>query len=124
MIAWLIRGGWVTQLRTFAWILVWPEIIYEVQYQLKSEAIEKSKKGNKSRSGSSESTESTDESSAEKHSHTDPSVPLTTEQVAENARLERLADKLAKKPPKQQLTSPRCQDLLLQSILQSTTLSI
>ncbi|KAN0117279.1 Nitrogen Permease regulator of amino acid transport activity 3 domain containing protein [Hyaloscypha variabilis] len=96
MIAWLIRGGWVTQLRTFAWILVWPEIIYEVQYQLKSEAIEKSKKGNKSRSGSSESTESTDESSAEKHSHTDPSVPLTTEQVAENARLERLADKLAK----------------------------
>jgi len=96
MIAWLIRGGWVTQLRTFAWILVWPEIIYEVQYQLKSEAIEKSKKSTKSTSGSSESTESTDESSAEKHSSIDPSAPLTTEQVAENARLERLADKLAK----------------------------
>ena len=96
MVAWLIRGGWVTQLRTFAWILVWPEIIYEVQYQLKSEAIEKSKKGAKSQSGSSESTESTDESSPEKHSSTDPSAPLTTEQVAENARLERLADKLAK----------------------------
>jgi nitrogen permease regulator 3 len=96
MIAWLIRGGWVTQLRTFAWILVWPEIIYEVQYQLKAEAIEKSKKGTKSQSGSSESTESTDESSPEKLSSIDPSAPLTTEQVAENARLERLADKLAK----------------------------
>ncbi|KAE9376819.1 hypothetical protein N431DRAFT_479975 [Stipitochalara longipes BDJ] len=96
MIAWLIRGGWVTQLRTFAWILVWPEIIYEVQYQLKSEAIEKSKKGTKSTSGSSESTESTDESSPEKQISIDPSAPLTTEQVAENARLERLADKLAK----------------------------
>jgi hypothetical protein len=96
MLAWLIRGGWVTQLRTFAWILVWPEIIYEVQYQLKSEAIERSKKGTKSQSGSSESTESTDESGPEKHHDIDPSAPLTTEQVAENARLERLADKLAK----------------------------
>lgn len=96
MLAWLIRGGWVTQLRTFAWILVWPEIMYEVEYQLKSEAIEKSKKGAKSQSGSSESQESTDESGPEKHSDIDPSAPLSTEQVAENARLERLADKLAK----------------------------
>jgi hypothetical protein len=96
MIAWLIRGGWVTQLRTFGWILVWPEIIYEVEYQLKSEAIERSKKGAKSQSGSSESQESTDESSPEKHGSIDPSAPPTTEQVAENARLERLADKLAK----------------------------
>lgn len=39
MLAWLVRGGWVTQLRTFARILVWPEIIYEVDYQLKAEAL-------------------------------------------------------------------------------------
>ncbi len=96
MLAWLIRGGWVTQLRTFAWILVWPEIIYEVEYQLRAEAIEKVKKGIKSHNGSSESAESTDESGADKVRDTDPSAPLTTEQVAENARLERLADKVLK----------------------------
>lgn len=96
MLAWLLRGGWVTQLRTFAWILVWPEIIYEVDYQLKAEAIEKSKKGTKSNSGSSESPESTDESGPDKNSDNDHATTLTTEQVAENARLGRLADKAAK----------------------------
>ncbi|XMA11076.1 hypothetical protein WAI453_003867 [Rhynchosporium graminicola] len=98
MLAWLIRGGWVTQLRTFAWILVWPEIIYEVEYQLRAESVEKAKKGIKSHNGDSSSAESlsTDESGAEKESDTDSNAPLTTEQVAENARLERLADKVAK----------------------------
>ncbi|CAL3963838.1 hypothetical protein PZA11_001338 [Diplocarpon coronariae] len=92
MLAWLIRGGWVTQLRTFAWILVWPEIIYEVEYQLRLEAIEKARKGMRSHTGSSESAGS--ESAGE--SSPDRSAPWTTEQVAENARLERLADKVAK----------------------------
>ncbi|KAK2626832.1 hypothetical protein QTJ16_004007 [Diplocarpon rosae] len=98
MLAWLIRGGWVTQLRTFAWILVWPEVIYEVEYQLRFEAIEKARKGIKSHNGSSESaeSESADESSPDKNSDVDRSAPWTTEQVAENARLERLADKVAK----------------------------
>lgn len=96
MLAWLIRGGWVTQLRTFAWILVWPELIYEVDYQLKADAIEKAKKGTKSNSGSSESPESTDESGPDKNSDNDYTQTLTTEQVAENARLGRLADKAAK----------------------------
>lgn len=96
MLAWLIRGGWVTQLRTFAWILVWPELIYEVDYQLKADAIEKSKKGTKSSSGSSDSPESTDESGPDKNSDNDHTRTLTTEQVAENARLGRLADKAAK----------------------------
>ncbi|KAL1899375.1 Nitrogen permease regulator 3 [Ceratocystis pirilliformis] len=32
MLAWLMRGGWVTQLCTFAYVVVWPEIIYEVRY--------------------------------------------------------------------------------------------
>ncbi|KAI9051017.1 hypothetical protein LZ554_005125 [Drepanopeziza brunnea f. sp. 'monogermtubi'] len=98
MLAWLIRGGWVTQLRSFAWILVWPEIIYEVVYQLRSDAIEKAKKGVKSRTGSSESaeSESTDESNPDRNRNLDRNAPLTTEQVAENARLERLANKVAK----------------------------
>jgi hypothetical protein len=97
MLAWLIRGGWVTQLRTFAWVLVWPEIIYEVEYQLKAEALEKAKKSSKSNSGSSESNnESTDESGPDRQSDSDFHIPLTIEQAAEKARLERLAQKLAK----------------------------
>lgn len=39
MLAWLIRRGWVTQLCTFAYIIVWPEIIYEVEYEMESEAL-------------------------------------------------------------------------------------
>lgn len=94
MLAWLMRGGWVTQLRTFAWILVWPEIMYEVNYQLKADAIEKYKKkaASQSQPTSGESAGSTDESSYEKK-NIDPHAPLTTEERAENARLERLAQR-------------------------------
>ena len=67
-----------------------------MEYQLRAEAIEKAKKGIKSNNGSSESTGSTDESGPDKGSDLDPTAPLTTEQVAENARLERLASKVAK----------------------------
>jgi hypothetical protein len=94
MLSWLIRGGWVTQLRTFAWILVWPEIVYEVEYELKAAELEKAKKA-ASGSASTESTESTDESGPEKNGNTDPSAPMTTAQAAENARLERLATRAA-----------------------------
>ena len=94
MLAWLVRGGWVTGLRTFAWILVWPEIIYEVQYQLQQAAVEKTKKVS---SGEEiVSPESTDESSPEK-THFNETGPLTTAQIAENARLERVATKAAEK---------------------------
>ncbi|PQE06462.1 hypothetical protein CJF32_00002389 [Rutstroemia sp. NJR-2017a WRK4] len=100
MLAWLIRGGWVTHLRTFAWIWVHPEIIYEVDYQLRAEALEKAKnadaqkKSGSSAEGSNSSSEVTDDSSgAENLSKLDPTAPLTTEQVAEAARLERLAAK-------------------------------
>lgn len=69
MLAWLVRGGWVTQLRAFAWILVWPEIVYEVDYLLKSEALEKAQKQHKkhidaSRSPSSAFTSPTNNSSS------------------------------------------------------------
>lgn len=34
MLGWLLRYGWVTQLRTFSWVVAWPEIKYEVEYEL------------------------------------------------------------------------------------------
>ncbi|OTB03058.1 hypothetical protein M426DRAFT_322086 [Hypoxylon sp. CI-4A] len=39
MLAWLMRGGWVTQLCTFAYVVVWPEILYEVDYELEAEEL-------------------------------------------------------------------------------------
>lgn len=39
MLAWLLRHGWVTQLCTFAYIVVWPEIIYEVEYEMEAEEL-------------------------------------------------------------------------------------
>jgi hypothetical protein len=39
MLAWLIRNGFVTALRTFAWVIVWPEVRYEVDYALDSVRI-------------------------------------------------------------------------------------
>ncbi|KAI1000443.1 Nitrogen permease regulator 3 [Podosphaera aphanis] len=94
MLAWLIRGGWVTQLRTFAWIQVWPEIQYEISYYIRAEAIEKAKNKQK-RSYDGSSTGLSDDSGSEVYP-INSDAPLTTEQVAEQARLQRLADKLAK----------------------------
>lgn len=95
MLAWLIRSGWVTHLRTFCWIWVWPEIIYEVEYQLKAEAIERTKNPPlQTAPGSPEGNNSSEEATdGEKTSPLDPTAPLTTEQAAEAARLERLAAK-------------------------------
>lgn len=44
MLSWLMRGGWVTQLCTFAYVVVWPEIIYEVEYTLEAEHIARAKR--------------------------------------------------------------------------------
>ncbi|KAK3394565.1 nitrogen permease regulator of amino acid transport activity 3-domain-containing protein [Podospora didyma] len=43
MLAWLMRGGWVTQLCTFAYVVVWPEIVYEVEYTLEVDEIARAK---------------------------------------------------------------------------------
>ncbi|KAM3502869.1 hypothetical protein MY10362_004567 [Beauveria mimosiformis] len=40
MLAWLMRGGWVTQLCTFAYVVVWPEIIYQVDYEMEADELE------------------------------------------------------------------------------------
>lgn len=104
MLGWLIRGGWVTQLRTFAWICVWPEIIYEVEHQLKKEALEKALLPDSTPSNStteessasgSEKMDGEAEKSKEKEKEKDPRAPLTTEATAEAARLARLAMKAA-----------------------------
>ncbi len=50
MLAWLVRGGWVTQLCTFAYVVVWPEIVYEVEYAMEAEEIAKAKKTQDGRS--------------------------------------------------------------------------
>lgn len=47
MLAWLMRGGWVTQLCTFAYVVVWPEIIYEVEYALEADEIARAKQSQK-----------------------------------------------------------------------------
>jgi hypothetical protein len=39
ILAWLMRGGWVTQLRTFAWVRVSPEIKVQVAAEMEREAI-------------------------------------------------------------------------------------
>ncbi|POS73612.1 hypothetical protein DHEL01_v207993 [Diaporthe helianthi] len=44
MLAWLMRGGWVAQLCTFAYVVVWPEILYEVEYALEAEEVAKAKR--------------------------------------------------------------------------------
>ena len=44
MLAWLMRDGWVTQLCTFAYVIVWPEIIYEVEYALEAEGLATAKR--------------------------------------------------------------------------------
>lgn len=44
MLAWLMRGGWVAQLCTFAYVVVWPEILYEVEYTLEAEEVAKAKR--------------------------------------------------------------------------------
>lgn len=43
ILAWLLRGGWVTQLRTFAWVKVTPSVKITVQEAIKREEIEKKK---------------------------------------------------------------------------------
>lgn len=41
ILAWLLRGGWVTQLRTFAWVKITPKVKAAVATQLRKDAEEK-----------------------------------------------------------------------------------
>ncbi|KAL1607892.1 Nitrogen permease regulator 3 [Paraconiothyrium brasiliense] len=53
ILAWLMRGGWVTQLRTFAWVRVSPEIKAEVAADMeREERMKKEQQDNESLAGS------------------------------------------------------------------------
>ncbi|KAI1375563.1 nitrogen permease regulator of amino acid transport activity 3-domain-containing protein [Hypoxylon crocopeplum] len=69
MLAWLMRGGWVTQLCTFAYVVVWPEILYEVDYELEAEELRRAQAQNE------EGRRSVDASCADSESHASSSPP-------------------------------------------------
>lgn len=131
MLAWLMRGGWVTQLCSFAYVVVWPEIMYEVDYDVEAEELRRaedptlgtsapssttiespderheSAEGPLAAIGSETSLTSRDADQGDHHRHRASSasskprpkspekahVPTMNEQVAEQARLERIAEK-------------------------------
>jgi hypothetical protein len=117
MLAWLMRRGWVTQLCTYAYVVVWPEIIYEVDYEMEAEdlaaASASSLEPPKPQTIAEEqehplSPTSTIDSvlqqqqqqqqqpQPQQHSSSSPSPhpdPSSIEHVAERARLERIATK-------------------------------
>lgn len=51
ILAWLIRGGWVCQICTYAYVVVWPEVQYEVEYGLETEALARIKQRQQRGSG-------------------------------------------------------------------------
>ncbi|EUC47484.1 hypothetical protein COCMIDRAFT_89980 [Bipolaris oryzae ATCC 44560] len=56
ILAWLMRGGWVTQLRTFAWVRVTPEIKAQVATEMdREERIKKAEEARKELLGDNES---------------------------------------------------------------------
>lgn len=80
----------MTQLCTFAYVVVWPEIQYEVEYELEAEELRRAEDpalGTSVPSSSFESTEDAHPPSGETR------VPTMNEQAAEQARLERIAEK-------------------------------
>lgn len=91
MLAWLLRNGWVTQLRSFAYILVWPEVIYEVQHALDKAAIEKEKNNETLTKSSLASSSSTTTLSDLARSSTTEAT--NTVAKAEDARVKRLRQK-------------------------------
>ncbi|KAM0342474.1 hypothetical protein ACHAPU_009549 [Fusarium lateritium] len=104
MLAWLMRRGWVTQLCTFAYVVVWPEIMYEVEYEMEAEELRAAADAdvdankNKEEEAKNDSSPTTSaprtSASSEVHSGTDGShAPTVAEQAAEKARLERIASK-------------------------------
>ncbi|KAL6155504.1 Nitrogen permease regulator 3 [Exserohilum turcicum] len=56
ILAWLMRGGWVTQLRTFAWVRVTPEIKAQVATEMeREERIKKAEEARKEMLGDNDS---------------------------------------------------------------------
>jgi hypothetical protein len=65
ILAWLLRGGWVTQLRTFARIKVTPEIKLAVETALRKEEVDRYlSKSNNSNSTATDDSDSNDDASS------------------------------------------------------------
>lgn len=119
MLAWLMRRGWVTQLCTFAYVVAWPEIIYEVEYEMEAEELAASEQtqdaaapvdpddqptspktttpiGSGALAAGPTVTPPTSSSSGDPPPTASPTTsppPSTAEHAAERARLERIATK-------------------------------
>lgn len=97
MLAWLMRGGWVTQLCTFAYIVVWPEILYEVDYEMEAEELDPSTAAVPVTSPPAITTTSPIPSSPSSSSlsSTTSSLPpeQSTSETAEAARLDRIRER-------------------------------
>ncbi|POR36515.1 Nitrogen permease regulator 3 [Tolypocladium paradoxum] len=107
MLAWLMRGGWVTQLCSFAYVVVWPEILYEVDYEIEAEelaaAAEEARAQERDADAASPPADDANkppaEAEAPDHHHpedTGAAARPTVEHAAEMARLERIAIKASR----------------------------
>ena len=102
MLAWLMRNGWVTQLCTFAYVVVWPEIIYEVEYAMEAEELSREKSAaaeagdanNPATASSDPDPASSSESTSTSSLPSSGAPPTAAERIAEAARLDRLKAKL------------------------------
>lgn len=107
MLAWLMRGAWVTQLCTFAYVVVWPEIIYEVEHKLESDELRKAEDTSSLSTSNPLSSSVLDAADGKSEGGSSSGgsgsggfgsgiaayIPSHIEQTAEKARLERIAEK-------------------------------
>lgn len=94
MLAWLMRGGWVTQLCTFAYVVVWPEILYEVEYEMEAEELAAAAAAEAFRAHQKEDEDALSSYSAaddQDKGAEDAGILPTVEHAAEMARLQRIA---------------------------------
>ena len=77
ILAWLLRGGWVTQLRTFAWVRVPAEVQAAVAAEMKSEAAATDGRAS---SSSTQQDQQQSEPTPRRRSSTLPSVSKPTDQ--------------------------------------------
>jgi hypothetical protein len=103
MLAFLLRHGWATQLRTFAWIIAWPEIKYEVQHDLDgaaireahAEAMEEPKDDSAAATPKTPAPATTLPTYPHAQALPPSTPPISSEATAEKARIMRLRDKAA-----------------------------
>ena len=107
MLSWLMRRGWVTQLCTFAYVVAWPEIIYEVEYEMEAEELAAASAAEEARELASTTSTANLEASVDSLAQSTSSIDIedgsssstpeppqsSTQQAAEAARLERIATK-------------------------------